>query len=103
VRQGRLTETGEAYYHAMSRVVDRRLVLTDDEKERFRKLLRRVEGFSGVDVMTHSVLGNHFPECLSCFSSMHSYRTKSPPASACGSADDSAAGRLGLPPRPGIR
>jgi REP element-mobilizing transposase RayT len=64
MRQGRLTETGEAYYHAMSRVVDRRRVLTDDEKERFRKLLRRVEKLSGVNVLTHSVLGNHFHALL---------------------------------------
>ena len=39
MRQGRLTESGEAYYHVMSRVVDRQSVLDDDEKERFRKLL----------------------------------------------------------------
>jgi putative transposase len=64
VRQGRLTESRESYYHVMSRVVDRQFVLNDDEKERFRKLLRRVEGFSGVDVMTHSVLGNHFHALL---------------------------------------
>lgn len=35
MRQGRLTETREAYYHVMSRVVDRQFVLNDDEKERF--------------------------------------------------------------------
>jgi REP element-mobilizing transposase RayT len=64
MRRGRLTETGEAYYHAMSRVVDRQFVLNNDEKERFRKLLRRVEGFSGVDVLTFCVLDTHFHALL---------------------------------------
>ena len=59
MRRARLIETGEAYYHVMSRVVDRQFVLNDDEKERFRKLLRRVEAFSGVDVLTYASLGNH--------------------------------------------
>lgn len=60
MRQGRLTESAEAYYHVMSRVVDRQFILTDNEKERFRKLLRRVEGFSGIEVLTFCVLDNHF-------------------------------------------
>jgi REP element-mobilizing transposase RayT len=36
----------------------------NDEKERFRKLLRRVEGFSGVDVLTFCVLDTHFHALL---------------------------------------
>ena len=48
----------------MSRVVDRQFILNNDEKERFRKLLRRVEGFSGVDVLTFCVLDTHFHALL---------------------------------------
>jgi hypothetical protein len=36
----------------MSRVVDRRIVFDDGEKERFRKTLRVVAGFAGVRVLT---------------------------------------------------
>ncbi len=64
MRQGRLTETVEAYYHTMSRVVDRQFILNDGEKERFRRLLRRVEAFSGVDVLTFACLDNHFHALL---------------------------------------
>ncbi len=44
----------------MSRVVDRRRVFDDGEKELFRKTLRAVEGFSGAQVLTWVVLENHF-------------------------------------------
>jgi hypothetical protein len=35
VRTKRIKEAGEAYYHVISRVVDRRFVFTDEEKERY--------------------------------------------------------------------
>ena len=60
MRIARIKEPNGAYYHVMSRVVDRRRVLNDKEKERFRKLLRRVETFSGVQVLTHAALDSHF-------------------------------------------
>ena len=49
-----------AVYHCISRVVDRQMVLGDVEKEKFRALMRKVEGFSGVRVLTYAVLSNHF-------------------------------------------
>ena len=39
---------------------DRRFLLTDVEKETFRKLLIRVSGFCGVEVITYALLDNHF-------------------------------------------
>jgi REP element-mobilizing transposase RayT len=36
------------------------MVFDDLEKERFRRLMRRVEAFSGVQVLTYAVLDNHF-------------------------------------------
>ena len=60
MRVPRIKETGEGFYHCMSRVVDRRMVLDDKEKERFRQLMRNAAAFSGVDVLTHSILDNHF-------------------------------------------
>ena len=40
MRGSRIKEPGEAYYHMISRVVDRRMVFDAREKERLRKTLR---------------------------------------------------------------
>ena len=61
MRVARLKESGKrACYHVMSRVVDRQMVLGREEKEKFRKLMRAVEAFSGVNVLTYAILDNHF-------------------------------------------
>ena len=60
MRDARIKEQGAAYYHIMSRVVDRRMIFNDEEKERFCRTMRAAEGFSGVEIQTHSVLTNHF-------------------------------------------
>lgn len=44
----------------MSRVVDRRKVFGDREKEVLRKILRNQEAFSGVRVVTYCFMSNHF-------------------------------------------
>ena len=49
MRQARIVEEGAAYYHIMSRVVDRRFVFDEGEKERIRGTMRAVEAFSGKD------------------------------------------------------
>lgn len=48
-----------AYYHCMTRVVDRQMLLGDEEKEHMRRLLRKIEGFTGVHVLTYAVMTNH--------------------------------------------
>jgi REP element-mobilizing transposase RayT len=60
MRTARIVEDGAAYYHMMSRVVDRRRVFDDGEKELFRKTMRAVEGFSGAQILTWTALENHF-------------------------------------------
>ncbi|NQU39859.1 MAG: transposase [Lentisphaerae bacterium] len=60
MRVARILGEGEAFYHIVSRIVDRRLVLNDGEKERFRKLMRAVEAFSGCQILTWAVLDNHW-------------------------------------------
>jgi len=60
MRNGRIKEDEAADYHIMSRVIDRRRVFDDREKERFRLLMRDVEAFYGVEVTTCSALSNHF-------------------------------------------
>ena len=49
-----------SYYHCVSRVVDRNFVFGTHERDVFRKILRQVEAFSGVRVVTWTILSNHF-------------------------------------------
>ena len=47
-------------YHVVSRVVERRLAFGEDEKRHFVKLLKGYAGFSGLDLLSWCVMGNHF-------------------------------------------
>jgi REP element-mobilizing transposase RayT len=49
-----------AIYHCLSRVVDRRFVLKDAEREAFRMFMRMQENFTGCRVLTYCVMSNHF-------------------------------------------
>jgi REP element-mobilizing transposase RayT len=49
-----------AIYHCISRVVDRRFVFGDVERERFRIFMRMQENFSGCRVLSYCVMSNHF-------------------------------------------
>ncbi|MFV0416948.1 MAG: transposase, partial [Chthoniobacterales bacterium] len=63
MRQARLLledGEGDAYYHCMSRVVDRRFIFGDEEKTYFYEWMRRLERFSGVEVVTYCLMSNHF-------------------------------------------
>jgi REP element-mobilizing transposase RayT len=44
----------------MSRVVDRRHIFHPQEKEQFLHLMRELETFCGVHVLTYCLMGNHF-------------------------------------------
>ena len=61
MRQARLIrEHGEAFYHCMSRVVDRRFIFGDEQKRFFHRWMRRLERFCGVEVVTYCLMSNHF-------------------------------------------
>ena len=49
-----------AFYHCISRVVDRRFIFKDQERERFVQLMRMYEAFCGIHVLTYVVMSNHF-------------------------------------------
>ncbi|MFZ9933116.1 MAG: transposase [Chthoniobacterales bacterium] len=49
-----------AIYHCISRVVDRRFVFGDGEREHFRMFMRMQENFTGCRVLTYCVMSNHF-------------------------------------------
>ena len=48
------------YYHCVSRVVERRFLWDDQEREQFVKYLRLYAEFCGVRLLTYCVLSNHF-------------------------------------------
>jgi putative transposase len=47
-------------YHVTSRVVDKRLVFGEEERERFTGLLKALSAFCGVEVLAWCLMGNHF-------------------------------------------
>jgi hypothetical protein len=47
-------------YHCISRVVDRRFVFGEDEREKFRTHMRMQEKFSDCRVLSYCVMSNHF-------------------------------------------
>ena len=49
-----------AYYHCISRVVERRYEMGPDEREHFLRLMRGYEAFCGVKILTFCVLSTHF-------------------------------------------
>ena len=59
MRQARLTGEGRYMMHCISRIVDRRFVITDMWKERFVKILRDQEAFGFVKICAFTVLDNH--------------------------------------------
>ena len=65
MRPPRVKAEGRSFYHCVSRVVDRRFIFQTaghgfPEAERFVLLMRRLEAFSGVRVLTYTLMSNHF-------------------------------------------
>lgn len=50
----------DSFYHCISRVVDKRFVFNAKEKNHFLRWMRKLEGFSGVQVVTYCLMSNHF-------------------------------------------
>ncbi|MCH7229173.1 transposase, partial [Haloferula sp. A504] len=47
-------------YHVMSRTAGGEMLFGEVEKEAFCRVMRRMERFSGVEILTYAVMGNHF-------------------------------------------
>ena len=59
--QPRILRTSSvSYYHAYSRIVDRAMRIGEREKAYFHLWMRRLERFSGVQVVTYCLMSNHF-------------------------------------------
>ncbi|NCD32251.1 MAG: hypothetical protein EOL87_02415 [Spartobacteria bacterium] len=59
MRRRRIKKESLAYYHLISRVVMRQMLLGEEEKKELHRLIRRVEGFTGVKVLTYALMTNH--------------------------------------------
>jgi len=62
MRFPRVKAEGQSFYHCVSRVVDRQFIFqtgghSSAEAERFVQLMRRLEAFSGVPVLTYGKQG----------------------------------------------
>jgi REP element-mobilizing transposase RayT len=53
------SEEKPAIYHCISRVVERRFVFGDTEREQFRIFMRMYENFSGCRVLSYCIMSNH--------------------------------------------
>jgi len=65
MRFPRVKAEGQSFYHCVSRVVDGRFIFQttghgSPEAERFVRLMRRLEAFCGVRVLTYVLMSNHF-------------------------------------------
>jgi putative transposase len=65
MRFPRVKADGQGFYHCVSRVVERRFIFHTSghgsvEAERFVQLMRRLEAFSGIRVLTYALMSNHF-------------------------------------------
>jgi REP element-mobilizing transposase RayT len=78
----RVKAEGQSFYHCVSRVVDRRFIFQSArhgsaEAERFVLLMRRLEAFNGVRVLTYALMSNHFHLLGSqSFIAAHFYKLK---------------------------
>ncbi|NCD31976.1 MAG: hypothetical protein EOL87_01010, partial [Spartobacteria bacterium] len=59
MRRKRITRDELAHYHLIARVVLREMLLGDAEKGELHRLIRMVEGFTGVKVLTYALMTNH--------------------------------------------
>jgi len=61
MRRRRIRVSGrDAVYHCMTRTVNGEILFGDREKEVLRKMLWRIADFSGVEILTYALMGNHF-------------------------------------------
>ena len=60
MRSARINADGAGYYHCMSRIIERRMILEDNEKERLLTLMRALAAFSGLEILAYSFMSSHF-------------------------------------------
>ena len=66
MRKSRLKFEGSGHYHCMSRVIEKRFIMGNHEKEYFVERMRNLAIFSGLRVLTYCIMSNHFHILLEC-------------------------------------
>ena len=60
MRRARIKAEGADYYHCMSRIIERRHILKDREKQRPFSLMRSLAAFGGLEILTYCFMSSHF-------------------------------------------
>ena len=60
MRSARIKAEGAGYYHCLSRIIERRMILQDAEKERLLNLMRNLAAFGGLEILAYAYMTNHF-------------------------------------------
>jgi putative transposase len=60
VRRPRIKAEDGGYYHCMSRIIERRMILAEREKERLIGLMRSLAAFGGLNILSYCFMSNHF-------------------------------------------
>ena len=55
-----MSESRAQVFHVVSRVVDKKFIFEDQEKAFFLSLMRGLESYTGVEVLSYCLMGNHF-------------------------------------------
>ena len=59
MRRARIKADGAGYYHCMSRIIERRQILGEPEKQRLYGLMHGLAAFGGLKVLTYAFMSNH--------------------------------------------
>jgi len=59
MRKARIKAENAGYYHCMSRIIERRHILGAREKEKLHHIMRSLEGFCGLEILTYCIMSNH--------------------------------------------
>ena len=60
MRCARIKADGAGYYHVMSRAIERRFIFDRRGKEKFHEIMRKLEAFCGVRIITYTILDSHW-------------------------------------------
>ena len=60
MRKSRIKNEGEGWYHVVSRTAYQLFKFGEGDRRMFVAMMRRVAAFSGVEVLNHCVMSNHF-------------------------------------------
>lgn len=60
MRKARLIQASGGVYHITSRIIQKQFLLNNLEKDLFRQLMWQLADFSGITVLTHCFMTNHF-------------------------------------------